>query len=196
MRWPGGAGKQARESLRAWQGHSSSTSPSQSLSSPSHSSSVGSVCPAQSAQVPSSLQVCVPAEHSPSSVPHASPTRGSVLTGRHPNRYGTFWPGCSLRPEEITVAQLLGHTSGLTQYRDEAEIENTIHYHSLQEAMEVFIDRPLLFPPGTQYFYTTYGYVVLGRIIETVSGMPYEAYMQHFIFEPAGMTVTYAETMD
>jgi len=39
--------------------------------------------------------------------PSCSPTRGSVLTGRHPNRYGTFTPGFSLRPEEITVAQLL-----------------------------------------------------------------------------------------
>ncbi len=36
-----------------------------------------------------------------------SPTRGSVLTGRHPNRYGTFSPGYSLRPKEITIAHLL-----------------------------------------------------------------------------------------
>ncbi len=40
--------------------------------------------------------------------PSCSPTRGSVLTGRHPNRYGTFAPNWSIRPEEITVAQLLG----------------------------------------------------------------------------------------
>ncbi len=40
--------------------------------------------------------------------PSCSPTRGSVLTGRHPNRYGTFSPGCSLRPEEITIGHLLG----------------------------------------------------------------------------------------
>lgn len=39
--------------------------------------------------------------------PSCSPTRGSFLTGRHPNRYGTFYPGCSIRPEEITIAQLL-----------------------------------------------------------------------------------------
>ncbi|NNJ86542.1 MAG: sulfatase-like hydrolase/transferase, partial [Akkermansiaceae bacterium] len=39
--------------------------------------------------------------------PSCSPTRGSVITGRHPNRYGTFYPGCSLRPEEISIAQLL-----------------------------------------------------------------------------------------
>lgn len=40
--------------------------------------------------------------------PTCSPTRGSVLTGRHPNRYGTFAPNWSIRPEEITVAQILG----------------------------------------------------------------------------------------
>jgi arylsulfatase A-like enzyme len=39
--------------------------------------------------------------------PTCSPTRGSFLTGRHPNRYGTFTPGWSLRPEEITIAHLL-----------------------------------------------------------------------------------------
>ncbi len=39
--------------------------------------------------------------------PTCSPTRGSVLTGRHPNRYGTFTPNCSIRPEEITIAHLL-----------------------------------------------------------------------------------------
>lgn len=39
--------------------------------------------------------------------PSCSPTRGSVITGRHPNRYGTFTPGCSIRPEEISVAQIL-----------------------------------------------------------------------------------------
>jgi len=47
--------------------------------------------------------------------PVCSPTRGNVLTGRHPNRYGTFTPGRSLRPEEITVAQLLrdaGYATG------------------------------------------------------------------------------------
>lgn len=41
--------------------------------------------------------------------PTCSPTRGSVLTGRHPNRFGTFAPGWSIRPEEITIAHLLGH---------------------------------------------------------------------------------------
>ena len=47
--------------------------------------------------------------------PSCSPTRGSVLTGRHPNRYGTFAPNWSIRPEEITVAHVLreaGYATG------------------------------------------------------------------------------------
>ncbi len=43
-----------------------------------------------------------------SASPVCSPTRGSVMTGRHPNRYGTFSANWSIRPEEITVAQILG----------------------------------------------------------------------------------------
>lgn len=46
-----------------------------------------------------------------SAAPVCSPTRGSVLTGRHPNRYGTFAPNWSMRPEEITIAQIL-HRAG------------------------------------------------------------------------------------
>lgn len=42
-----------------------------------------------------------------SASPVCSPTRGSIITGRHPNRYGTFTPGFSIRPEEISIAQLM-----------------------------------------------------------------------------------------
>lgn len=46
-------------------------------------------------------------DHFYSGHPSCSPTRGSLLTGRHPNRYGTFAPGWSIRPQEITIAHLL-----------------------------------------------------------------------------------------
>ena len=46
-------------------------------------------------------------EHFYAAHPNCSPTRGSFLTGRHPNRYGTFAPGWSIRPEEITIAHIM-----------------------------------------------------------------------------------------
>ncbi|MCC5937179.1 MAG: sulfatase-like hydrolase/transferase [Lunatimonas sp.] len=42
-----------------------------------------------------------------SASPVCSPTRGSIITGRHPNRYGTFTPGHSIRPEEVSIAQIM-----------------------------------------------------------------------------------------
>ncbi len=48
--------------------------------------------------------------------PTCSPTRGSFLTGRHPNRYGTFTPGWSLRPEEVTIAHILKNAGYTTAH--------------------------------------------------------------------------------
>jgi len=93
----------------------------------------------------------------------------------------------------ITVRQLMAHTAGIPQYQNKKEMENEIHYASLEEAMAVFIDRPLLFEPGSSYFYTTYGYVVLGRIIESVANMRYSEYMKANLFDKAGMDHTDVE---
>jgi CubicO group peptidase (beta-lactamase class C family) len=93
----------------------------------------------------------------------------------------------------ITIRQLLTHTSGISQYENKDEVENSIHYESLDDAMNVFIDRPLLFKPGSEYFYTSYGYVVLGRIIESVSGIRYGEFINTNILVPADMTKTSIE---
>jgi len=51
-----------------------------------------------------------------SASPVCSPTRGSIITGRHPNRYGTFTPGYSIRPEEISVAQIMKNAGYVTAH--------------------------------------------------------------------------------
>ena len=98
--------------------------------------------------------------------------------------------------KEVTVRQLLAHTAGIPQYQDKKEIENTIHYESLKSAMNVFIKRPLLFEPGSKFFYSTYGYVILGRIIEEVSALSYQEYMRRNIFDIAGMNSTGIEDIN
>ena len=75
-----------------------------------------------------------------------------------------------VKPEgAITTRHLLNHSSGIAAYKNESEIENQVEYQSLQEAIDLFKNRALVATPGTAFNYTTYGYVVLGRIIEQVS---------------------------
>lgn len=91
---------------------------------------------------------------------------------------------------QITARHLLSHTSGISGYKDGRESNTTTQYNTLYDALSLFKDRDLLFMPGTKYSYTTYGYTVLGAILEHISGQTFEAYMQENIFEKARMTHT------
>ena len=93
--------------------------------------------------------------------------------------------------EQLTTRYLLSHTSGIDAYKNDKEAENMKRYNSLAEAIEIFKDRPLRHTPGEDFTYTTYGYVVLGRIIEAVSGVSYREYIRTHIFVPSEMNNTY-----
>lgn len=93
----------------------------------------------------------------------------------------------------ITTLHLLAHRSGIDAYKNAKETETTKEYDNLTNAMEVFINRKLKFEPGTKYGYSSYGYIVLGVIIERVSGQSYEDYMTQNIWIPAGMNATGVE---
>ncbi|AXT19452.1 class A beta-lactamase-related serine hydrolase [Flavobacteriaceae bacterium AU392] len=97
---------------------------------------------------------------------------------------------------KITTKHILTHTSGIDDYKNIKEIENKVNYESLLDAYEVFKDRKLRFEPGTQYYYTSYGYVVLGLLIEKVSGLSFETYMQKHIWDKANMTNTGIEKLE
>ena len=94
---------------------------------------------------------------------------------------------------KITIRQLLTHTSGIDGYKNTKEATTTTDYPTLEEATKIFRDRKLKFEPGTEYLYTTYGYVVLGLIIEKVSGQTYEEYIQEHILDIVGMNNTGVE---
>ncbi len=108
-----------------------------------------------------------------------------------------YLPDFPVKPEgTITVRHLLNHSSGIAAYQNEAEIENQIAYDSIKDAIDIFKDRELVAVPGTAFNYTTYGYVVLGGIIETVSGQSYEDYIKENIWDVAGMINTGIEQRD
>ncbi|MFK8163787.1 MAG: serine hydrolase [Lewinella sp.] len=93
----------------------------------------------------------------------------------------------------ITINHLLNHTSGIKAYRSRSEAFSTVQYNSLKDAIAVFQDRSLANEPGEAYQYTTYGYVVLGAIIEAASGKDYRTYMKENIWDVAGMENTDVE---
>ncbi len=97
---------------------------------------------------------------------------------------------------KITAKHILSHTSGIDAYKNSKETENKINYPTLLDAYGVFKNRELRFEPGTEFYYTTYGYVVLGILIEKVSGMSYENYMQKNIWDKAEMTRTGIEKQE
>ncbi|MBI2421805.1 MAG: beta-lactamase family protein [Candidatus Hydrogenedentes bacterium] len=89
----------------------------------------------------------------------------------------------------IRVEHLLAHTSGTRHYKA-GENETTTRYAALNDAVALYMDRPLAFAPGTGYLYTTYGYTTLGAIIEGISGQRFEDYMREKVWGPAGMDHT------
>ena len=91
--------------------------------------------------------------------------------------------------EQITVHQLLNHTSGIPNYTSFKDFESKkTTPMKLDELIDWFKDRPLAFTPGKRFSYSNSGYVVLTKIIETVSDLSYADYLKRYIFEPLEMT--------
>ncbi|KGI78447.1 beta-lactamase [Oleiagrimonas soli] len=89
--------------------------------------------------------------------------------------------------KKITVWELLHHTSGLGDYMVPAFFEHRERYVHPVDYLRLIARQPLVSAPGKQWNYSNSGYVLLGRIIENVSGESYFDYVQHHIFAPAHM---------
>jgi CubicO group peptidase (beta-lactamase class C family) len=92
--------------------------------------------------------------------------------------------------KRVTIHQLLTHTSGLGNYFTPEYFASTKPVEKVRDFLPFFVDQPLAFTPGSRFQYSNAGYVVLGLIIEKVSGQDYYAYVQKHIYEPAGMVHT------
>jgi len=93
----------------------------------------------------------------------------------------------------ITVKQLLNHTSGIKDYTD-SDINDWIELastdHSQKEIIEMVSNFPLEFQPGTAWDYSNTGYFLLGMIIESVSEMSYWEFLSSRMFIPLNMNDT------
>lgn len=90
----------------------------------------------------------------------------------------------------ITIRQLLSHLGGIRHYNTPDETNVTRHYRDLLPALRMFQSDPLVAEPGTQYSYSTYGYVLLGAALEQVASQRYMEYVRQKILRPTGMDRT------
>ena len=93
--------------------------------------------------------------------------------------------------EKVTLYNLLTHTSGIPNFTGgpawDAYKENA---HTPDETIALFRNRPLDFVPGEKFTYSNSNYILLGRIIEKVSGLSYEQFLRANILTPLGMSDT------
>ena len=91
---------------------------------------------------------------------------------------------------KVTIRHLLGHTGGTGDFFGPLFMKNRLTLKTHADYVAMFGDRAPLHEPGAEFRYSNYGMVLLGAIIEQVSGMSYFDYVRTRIFEPAGMTST------
>lgn len=84
----------------------------------------------------------------------------------------------------ITTRMLASHTAGIRHYQDsDFRLKNidSKRYPTLNSALDIFINDPLVAPPGEKYNYTSFGYTLLGVVMEAASGMPFTKSMQNML---------------
>ena len=99
-----------------------------------------------------------------------------------------YLPDCPANWQPITIHHLLSHTSGLAKH-DTAGVylKTAMLSMTLPQLIESFKNKPADFQPGERFDYNNNGYILLGQVIEKVSGQSYEAFLKENIFVPLRM---------
>lgn len=104
----------------------------------------------------------------------------------------TYWPDYPNHDlaARVTVRELLNHTGGTGDIFTPEYEAHRLEVRTLEDYVKLFGSRPVAFEPGTRMEYSNYGFILLGRIIELVSGESYGEFVRKHIFVPAGMLHT------
>jgi CubicO group peptidase (beta-lactamase class C family) len=93
------------------------------------------------------------------------------------------------RANEVTLRQLLSHTSGYQDYWPQDYVmPNMLQPTTAQQILDQWARKPLDFDPGAKWQYSNTNYVIAGIIVEKVSGMPLLTFLQQKVFQPLSMT--------
>jgi len=86
----------------------------------------------------------------------------------------------------VTTRQLLGHLGGIRHYRGR-EALSTAHYTDVVTPLAIFSGDPLQHEPGTRFLYSTYGYSLVGAVVEAAAEQRFADYVRDHVFTPSGM---------
>jgi CubicO group peptidase (beta-lactamase class C family) len=115
--------------------------------------------------------------------------KGKIDLNAPIGRYLTNYPNQDIATK-VTVAHLLSHTGGTGDIFGPEFDSHKASLRSTKDYVDLYGKRAPEFAPGERESYSNYGFILLGRIVEQVSGVPYDDYIQRNIFKPAGMAST------
>jgi D-alanyl-D-alanine carboxypeptidase len=104
-------------------------------------------------------------------------------------RYLSDYPNKAVAAK-VTVNELLTHTGGTDDFFGETLDQHRAELRTPADYIALLGTRDPLFEPGGRRGYSNYGFIILGRIVEQVSGQPWGDYLRDHIFAPTGMTGT------
>ena len=108
-----------------------------------------------------------------------------------------YCPAFPQKEWPITSRELLGHLGGIRHYNRDGKgdipEDSARHFASMEESLQIFAADPLVAKPGTKFNYSTYGYTLLGCVLEGAASQKYMDFVRENIFKPAGMVQTQAD---
>ena len=107
---------------------------------------------------------------------------------------------CPVFPKKdwpITARELLGHLGGIRHYNEDGKgdipEDSARHFSSMEESLHIFAADPLVAKPGAKFNYSTYGYTLLGCVLEGAASEKYLDFVRKNVFQPAAMEQTQAD---
>ena len=107
----------------------------------------------------------------------------------------TDYPNKTLA-SKVTIHHLLTHTGGTGDIFGPQFSTRRLELKTHQDYLNLYGARDLMFEPGSRWMYSNYGFVLLGAIIEKISGQSYYDYVRDHVYKPAGMTLTASDPED
>ncbi len=99
--------------------------------------------------------------------------------------------------EQIQIKHLLSHTSGLGSYFNQRFFDSSrARFRTVDQMLDIARDETLQFPPGSRWQYSNTGMLVLGAVIEKVTGQDYFEYIREHVYRPAGMEYSDSYELD